>query len=758
MRSSQDQEQSLSERRAELLQHRSGNRVLSPSSSTDEPHSKPLPERLPFTRAQKPLIENVTNSWRDVKRAPDGKDDDKDDDPRIDCLAIAALVKSKRIRRMLAVVLGVLVLSYYVWKRTLMPHFLEAHQINEGFLMGKSGGSYGAARGGDFEGTRIRDLNASLIPGNPMDVHHERRLVFVGDIHGCINELLTLLKKVDFDEEHDHLIAVGDVVSKGPDNLAVLDELIRLRADSVRGNHEDRLIVMAKNMIPSGLTSQDQASSTSKGTEKDSALLGSMKPHHIHYLRNMPLMLRIAALPHAAATRASQSHIANEIMVVHAGLVPHVPLAKQDPYFVMNMRLIDHLTHVPYVNRTDRNGRGKPWYKIWNWYNERVSRGKSMRNFIRLAEKDEGQEVAQIEPPSNAIGGWFGTLSQAIFGTPQRNVAPQVVIYGHDSRSGLQIHRWSKGLDSGCVSGGALTALVLDARGQQEIISVDSSIALWERFSVRAAGNRGAQLSDTLFKLCYSTSKLTAQAVVLLLNLSFTNLGTRQTARRIDRAGRALSKSQSRLYAATSGFFSNDQATKSDPPLTESVVASTLDLPSCNGIPHQTVHPVRDILRLVVTAAFEVANGLSPTKRPVLLTSTKVNPIHTSTKVNPISSRLQGALVFNCTPCHFLISCPSTLFTNRCCLITGRPANWEDTISSANIEPQPPEMSWTCFVESSRQYFQGQMSIRAKRFSYIKFLRLELGFDDLEDLALAIGEVFWGFDSAAGGVISIWSR
>ena len=37
----------------------------------------------------------------------------------------------------------------------------------------------------------------------------------------------------------------------------------------------------------------------------------------------------------------------------------------------------------------------------------------------------------------------------------------------------LQLHRWSKGLDSACVSGGQLTAMVLDAKGKTEIVQVE---------------------------------------------------------------------------------------------------------------------------------------------------------------------------------------------------------------------------------------------------------------------------------------------
>jgi hypothetical protein len=50
---------------------------------------------------------------------------------------------------------------------------------------------------------------------------------------------------------------------------------------------------------------------------------------------------------------------------------------------------------------------------------------------------------------------------------------PSVVVYGHDSPRGLNLKRWSKGLDSGCVNGDKLSAMVLDARGQAEIVSVD---------------------------------------------------------------------------------------------------------------------------------------------------------------------------------------------------------------------------------------------------------------------------------------------
>ena len=46
------------------------------------------------------------------------------------------------------------------------------------------------------------------------------------------------------------------------------------------------------------------------------------------------------------------------------------------------------------------------------------------------------------------------------------------VIYGHDSKAGLSIRTYTKGLDSGCVKGGKLTALVIEDGGKQSIVQV----------------------------------------------------------------------------------------------------------------------------------------------------------------------------------------------------------------------------------------------------------------------------------------------
>ena len=48
------------------------------------------------------------------------------------------------------------------------------------------------------------------------------RLIFVGDIHGCFEELHELLDRIDPDGD-DLVISVGDIVTKGPDVARCLD-------------------------------------------------------------------------------------------------------------------------------------------------------------------------------------------------------------------------------------------------------------------------------------------------------------------------------------------------------------------------------------------------------------------------------------------------------------------------------------------------------------------------------------------------------
>lgn len=62
---------------------------------------------------------------------------------------------------------------------------------------------------------------------------------FIGDIHGCFETLMSLLKKKGFNEENDRLISVGDLVDRGNESEKALEWLKKSFFYAVRGNHED---------------------------------------------------------------------------------------------------------------------------------------------------------------------------------------------------------------------------------------------------------------------------------------------------------------------------------------------------------------------------------------------------------------------------------------------------------------------------------------------------------------------------------------
>jgi len=427
-----------------------------------------------FTGLSRPLIEKVTNRWQEVDIASNhGILASEDREPRFcdleedeSCPNITKdAIKSRRFRRMAFTLLILLAIVLYGWKWHVRPRIQRNWDLMEGFMALRSNGTYGWANGGDFDGTFIKDLDSKVLPGGESDPHGRKRLIFVGDIHGCQSEFVRLIKDANFDQNFDHVIAVGDVISKGPDNVGVLNELIRMGAESVRGNHEDRILLSLNTFGDSG-SSQSEAS-TSTGSHKDARIIRSLGHKHIKYLRSMPLMIRVPALPQAKkASHKDKDRIAEEIMIVHAGLVPHVPSIRQDPYFVMNMRSIDRITHIPSAQRKTKKGHSKPWIEIWNWYNDRLNQDRSLPDFHDFESNENAAgEGSQGE---NFLNYAWGALTK-----PAKSVKrPTVVIYGHDSKAGLQMHRWSKGLDSACVSGGKLTALILDATGKTELVQV----------------------------------------------------------------------------------------------------------------------------------------------------------------------------------------------------------------------------------------------------------------------------------------------
>jgi hypothetical protein len=211
------------------------------------------------------------------------------------------------------------------------------------------------------------------------------RTIVIGDVHGCADELWALLRACGR-ASGDDVVLVGDLVAKGPDSRGVLAIVRELGARAVRGNHDARVLRWRspQERLPLWGTHAEVARSLD---ERDWALLEAL-----------PLWLR---LPELGA------------LVVHAGLVPGIPLEEQDPDLLMNVRCI----------RADGTGTRDP---------------------------DDGALWGSLWP------------------------GPELVLFGHHATRGLQEHPFAIGLDTGCCYGGKLTACILPER---RLVSVSAKRA-----------------------------------------------------------------------------------------------------------------------------------------------------------------------------------------------------------------------------------------------------------------------------------------
>jgi diadenosine tetraphosphatase ApaH/serine/threonine PP2A family protein phosphatase len=158
----------------------------------------------------------------------------------------------------------------------------------------------------------------------------DARTIVIGDIHGCYDELVALLDKVQAGAS-DRIIAVGDLIVKGERNREVLDFFMSdARCASVLGNH-DRAILRYWRGKKKKLSEQQ---------EDCRRELESGRERYEAYLASLPLTLDLGA------------HL-----VVHAGVRPGVALADQSAKDLTNLRTLEGKRSSP---------KGTPWYEVYD--------------------------------------------------------------------------------------------------------------------------------------------------------------------------------------------------------------------------------------------------------------------------------------------------------------------------------------------------------------------------------------------------------
>ena len=67
----------------------------------------------------------------------------------------------------------------------------------------------------------------------------------IGDVHGCFDQFIRLVKKIDYDSKKDQIILTGDLVNRGPKSLDVLNYCMADKnITTVLGNHDLYLLYL----------------------------------------------------------------------------------------------------------------------------------------------------------------------------------------------------------------------------------------------------------------------------------------------------------------------------------------------------------------------------------------------------------------------------------------------------------------------------------------------------------------------------------
>lgn len=136
------------------------------------------------------------------------------------------------------------------------------------------------------------------------------RTIVIGDLHGCFDEAVTLLDRLQVTSS-DRVIFAGDLVDRGPKPRECVE--LAMKYECVLGNHEEKHL-------------QQRTRAAEKLSRDHLETREALEDRHYEYFAKLPLFIR---LPEFGAA------------VVHAGCFPNVPLERQSTH---------HLLHLQHIN------------------------------------------------------------------------------------------------------------------------------------------------------------------------------------------------------------------------------------------------------------------------------------------------------------------------------------------------------------------------------------------------------------------------
>lgn len=220
-----------------------------------------------------------------------------------------------------------------------------------------------------------------------------REIFVIGDVHGCYDEMMELLQKANAMNDDILKIFVGDIVNKGPKNLEVLTALRTMNSSLViRGNHDEVV-----------LREYYKINDPSYKFSEKNLWIKDIPQNDIDFLNNLPFTLSIPSL---------------NVIIVHAGLVPNLPLHCHHPRDLVSMRNLKPGEYYGSKLQPTSKNEGEPWASLWN--------------------------------------------------------GPSHVYFGHDAKRMLQQYPYATGIDTGCVYGKLLTGIFISGARKGSLLTVEA--------------------------------------------------------------------------------------------------------------------------------------------------------------------------------------------------------------------------------------------------------------------------------------------
>lgn len=169
----------------------------------------------------------------------------------------------------------------------------------------------------------------------------KKRIIFVGDVHGCLEEFNELLEKLAYDPKQDRLILLGDLLDRGPDSVGVVARARELKLECIMGNHDDKFVKWFR----------------SAGTRVDvydrKDYYTQLSDLDIAYIHDMPTYIEL-----------------DDVIAVHAGLKPGIRLSEQRRDDMLFLRYTDDsrkFISLKKINKIGKEACGAIfWTKFWN--------------------------------------------------------------------------------------------------------------------------------------------------------------------------------------------------------------------------------------------------------------------------------------------------------------------------------------------------------------------------------------------------------